>query len=126
VSEVGARPPGANIMNLNSTAHDVDMWALWAKPQVDRVWEIPERKYAAGCAFLRAQGRGSQVSRIVGMERVQEKIGALVVSHKLPHAGQTRSTHYEGDGWVIVRHPETGVVVDALRTLVTDLVIEAG
>jgi hypothetical protein len=113
-------------MTLNGTAHGVDLWQRWARLMVDRVWDLPERKYAAGCAFLRAQGRGSSIARITGIEAVQDKIGALVVSHKLPRAGQTRSAHYEGDGWVIVRHPETRGVVEALRILVTELVIEAG
>lgn len=126
VSEVGARPPGANIMTLMGAAHEVDLWEKWARLQVERVWDVPERKWATGCAFLRAQGRGSQVARISGLEQVQEKVGASVVSHKLPHPGQTRSPHYEGDGWVIVRHETTRGVVDALRVLVTELVIEAG
>lgn len=125
VSEVGARPPGANIMILNGAAHEVDMWEKWSKLQVDRVWEMPERGWATGCAFLRAQGRGAQVSRITGLERVQEQIGGSVVQSKLPKVGQTRSSHYEGDGWVVVRHRETKGVVDALRILVTQLIIEA-
>ncbi|MEQ1507586.1 MAG: ATP-grasp domain-containing protein [Myxococcota bacterium] len=126
VSEVGARPPGANIMTINGTAHDVDLWQHWARLQVDRVWEVPERKYAVGCAFLRAQGRGTQIARIVGLEAAQEAIGPMVTAAKLPVVGQTRSAHYEGDGWVIVRHPETRGVVDALRRIVTGIVIEAG
>lgn len=126
VSEVGARPPGANIMTLNSAAHDTDLWQAWAKLQVDRVWDVPERKYAAGCAFLRAQGRGNRVARVAGLEAAQEQMGRWVYAHKLPQVGAARSTHYEGDGWVIVRHPDTKTVVDALRTLVTQIVIEAG
>ena len=125
VSEVGARPPGANIMILNGAAHDVDMWRKWARLQVEREWDMPERAYATGCAFLRAQGRGAQVSRIIGLDLVQERIGDAVVQAKLPRVGQTRSSHYEGDGWVVVRHRETRGVVEALRTLVTQLVIEA-
>lgn len=126
VSEVGARPPGANIMTLMTAAHDTDLWQAWAKLMVDRVWELPDRKYAAGCAFLRAQGRGSRVSKISGLQRVEEEIGKHVVSSKLPQVGAARSSHYEGDGWGIVRHPDTSVVVNALRTLVTQIVIEAG
>lgn len=125
VSEVGARPPGANIMIVNGAAHEVDMWQKWAKLQVDRTWEMPERSWATGCAFLRAQGRGAQISRVSGLDRVNEQIGHTVVQSKLPHVGQTRSTHYEGDGWVVVRHRETKGVIEALRTLVTELVIEA-
>jgi D-alanine-D-alanine ligase-like ATP-grasp enzyme len=126
VSEVGARPPGANIMMITGCAHEVDLWAMWARLQVERAWDIPERKYAAGCAFLRAQGRGQSVARITGLEQVQERVGQWVVTSKLPPVGAPRSAHYEGDGWVIVRHPETRVVIEALRTLVTTLIIEAG
>lgn len=125
VSEVGARPPGANIMTINGHAHDVDMWAMWARLQVERVWEVPERKYAVGCAFLRAQGRGTSIGRVSGIEAAQERVGALVVDHKLPESGKPRSAHYEGDGWVIVRHPDTQTVVEALRVLVTTITIEA-
>jgi biotin carboxylase len=126
VSEVGARPPGANIFTVNSAAHDTDMWAHWARLQVYRTWSVPERKYAAGCAFLRAQGAGRVVARVDGLDRVNEKVGKLVLSSKLPKPGQPRSSHYEGDGWVIVRHPDTRVVVEALKTLVQELHVVAG
>ncbi|MEZ4237290.1 MAG: hypothetical protein R3F59_14295 [Myxococcota bacterium] len=126
VSEVGARPPGANIMAVVGAAHGVDLWAQWARLQVERVWEMPERQYAAGCAFLRAQGRGDVVRRITGLEEAQRRIGQWVVSSKLPPVGAPRSAHYEGDGWVIVKHPETQGVIDALRLLVTEVTIEAG
>jgi len=43
-----------------------------------------------------------------------------------PRPGQPRSAHYEGDGWVVVRHPETPKVVEALRALVTEVRIVAG
>ncbi len=125
VSEVGARPPGANIMRLNAAAHDVDMWQHWARLQVHRTWDLPERRWAAGCAFVRAQGRGRQVGEIVGLDVVQKRIGEHIVEAKLPHPGQPRSSHYEGDGWVIVRHRDTEGVVRALRELVSTLRIHS-
>jgi len=36
------------------------------------------------------------------------------------------SASYEGDGYVIVRHPDTAVVTDALRRLVTGVRVEIG
>jgi hypothetical protein len=36
------------------------------------------------------------------------------------------SASYEGDGYVIVRHPGTAVVIDALRRLVTTVRVELG
>ena len=32
----------------------------------------------------------------------------------------------EGDGWAVVRHPETRVVIEALRALVSEIRIELG
>ena len=43
VSEVGARPPGANILLVNKAAYGVDMWQKWAELQVHRRWEMPRR-----------------------------------------------------------------------------------
>lgn len=126
VSEVGARPPGANIMLMNGAAHDVDMWAEWTRLQVFRTWRSPERTHAAGCAFLRGQGRGGRIKALHGVEAVQERFGKIVVQAKLPSVGQPHSTHYEGDGWAVVRHEETRVVIEALRALVSEIRIELG
>lgn len=126
IGEVGARPPGANILLINSAAHEVDFWSKWARLMVHRTWDVPPRRYAAGCAFVRGQGRGNTVKAVRGVEALQERIGPLVVEAKLPKVGQPHSPHYEGDGWVVVRHPETRGVVDALRAVVTELVVELG
>lgn len=126
ISEVGARPPGANIMPLLSAAHDADLWAAWARLMVHKTWNLPERRYASGCAFLRGMGRGNAVKVVHGLDEAQRMIGPLVVSHQLPRVGQPRASGYEGEGWVIVRAPDTRAVVDALRVLVTTLQIEMG
>ena len=126
IGEVGARPPGANILLVNGAAYEADMWEKWTRLVVHRTWEMPARKYAAGCAFIRGQGRGNVIKALHGVDAVNEKIGGLVVQSRLPKVGQPHSTHYEGDGWVIVRHPDTRVVVDALRTVVTELHVELG
>lgn len=126
VSEVGARPPGANIMPLNSAAHDVDMWSKWARLVVHREWDMPARKYAVGSAFIRGQGRGGVIRRISGLPETQKLIEGMVWAHKLPSVGQLRSSHYEGDGWIIVRHEETQRVVEALRAIMTTLRVELG
>lgn len=126
ISEVAARPPGAQIMALNSYAHDVDFIRLWAELAVFGRFQPPERKYAAGCAFFRAQGTGSRVASVRGLDEAQRAVGHLVMEAKLPLAGQQRSTSYEGEGFAIVRHPDTAVVEKALRTLIGTVVVEAG
>lgn len=117
VSEVGARPPGANIMPLLQAAHGVDPWAAWAQLVAHGTWQMPPRQFAAGCVFLRAMGGAAVVRAVEGAAAMRARLGTVVASEKLPQPGQPRSTHYEGDGWVIVRHPQTKGVVDAMRTV---------
>jgi hypothetical protein len=127
IGEVGARPPGVNIMAMNGIAHGVDFWAAWARLMVHRTWSVPaERTRAVGCAFLRGQGFGRTVRAIVGMEAARAKIGDRWVEARLPHVGQPIADGYEGEGWVLVSHPTTAGVVDALRVLVTETRIVRG
>ena len=126
ISEVGARPPGVNIMNLMAAAHEVDIWEKWARLSVYDEWNMPERKYAVGCAFLRGQGRGNTIRAIEGLEEAQEKVQGMVVSANLPSVGQLRSEHYEGDGWIIIRHPQTAGAVQGLRVLLQTISITLG
>ncbi len=50
----------------------------------------------------------------------------MVVESRLPAPGQLSSASYEGDGYVIVRHPDTAAVTEALRRLVTGVRVELG
>ncbi len=121
ISEVAARPPGVNIMAMNGIAHGVDFWEKWARLMVHETWDMPERKWAVGCAFLRGHGRGRTVASVEGLEEAIESLGDQVVQARLPKVGMPRSTHYEGEGFVIVRHEETKGAVAALRHLVTSV-----
>jgi biotin carboxylase len=124
IGEIAARPPGANIVRMNSFAHDADMYRAWARAVVDEAFDGPfERKYAVGCAFLRGAGRG-RVLRANGVDRAQEIVGKYVVEARLPTPGAPKSDSYEGDGHVIVRHPDTEVVKAALKTLIETIQIQ--
>ena len=123
VSEVGARPPGAQFSTLMSFAHDVDMYEAWARLMVYDTFDPPERKWAVGAAYLRPQGHG-RIRAVHGIDRLDPALHDLVVRARLPKAGQPTSASYEGDGYVIVRHPETAVVEQALERLITTLQIE--
>jgi hypothetical protein len=125
ISEVAARPPGAQIMTIMSRAHDFDAVAAWARLMVFDEFAAPPRRYAVGAAYLRGQGSG-RVKAIHGLEQVQNEIGSLVVDAKLPTAGQTPTGSYEGEGFVIVRHPDTAVVQSALRRLISLVRVELG
>ena len=116
VSEVGARPPGAQITSLLSYAHDIDFYRAWPRILVDRQFEPPPRRYAAGAVYFRGQGRGT-VKAIHGLDEAQRRFGSLVVEVKLPREGQPPSDSYEGDGFAIVRHEDSAVVHDALAEI---------
>lgn len=123
ISEVGARPPGARFTNLISHAGQFDFADVWARLVVFDAFEPRERPYAAGAAYLRGQGRG-RVARVTGLEDVLAELGDLVVEVRRPSPGQAASGTYEGEGYVIVRHPETEVVRAALRAIVTNVRVE--
>lgn len=125
ISEVGARPPGAQICTLMSRAHDFDLYSAWVRLMLHGEWKNPERKYAAGGAYLRGQGKGV-IRAIHGLDRAERELGHLVTDVKLPEIGAPPKTSYEGDGYVLMRHPETKVVEDALLHLVSIVKVELG
>lgn len=126
VSEVAARPPGAQITSLLSYAHDADLYKGWARLVTGDAFDPPARKYAAGAVYLRGQGRGDRVVAVRGLERAQAEVGDLVCEVELPRPGQPRAPGYEGEGFVIVRHPETKVVEEALGKILKTVRVELG
>jgi hypothetical protein len=124
VSEVGARPPGAQFMTLMSWAHDTDLYAAWGRFAVHDVFESPPRQYAVGAAYLRAQGAGRTIRAVHGLDRVSQRTRSLVVEAKVPEPGRAVADTYEGDGHVVVRHPETAAVEEALAELITTIHVE--
>ncbi len=123
IGEIAARPPGAHIVMANGYAHDVDMYRVWARAVIDEAFDGPfQRKYAVAVAFLRGVGRG-RVTRVTGVDEANKKVGHLVMKARLPNPGDPRSDHYEGDGWVLLRHPDTEVVKAAVKTVIETIQI---
>jgi len=123
ISEVAARPPGAQITTLVSVAHEWDFLAAWARLMVHNEFEAPPRKWAAGAAFFRGMGQG-RVKAVHGLAEAQREVGALVVEAKLPRPGQPKSSSYEGEGYAVLRHESTEVVAKALLRLVSMVRVE--
>src|SRR6187455_1824457 len=103
--------------------HDVDFYRVWAELMLLDRFDPPERRYAAGTAYLRGQGRG-RVGAVHGVEKLQAELGHLIVEAKLPQPGQPASSGYEGEGYVIVRDPDTDVVRDALQRIISLIRVE--
>ena len=118
VGEIAMRPPGVNLVPMMGHAYGTDMFRAWARAVVDHQWDGPwTRRYSVGCAFLRGPGRG-RVTRVEGLDALQRSIGGLVVETKLPQEGQPKADGYEGEGWVIVKHPSDAVVRQALTMII--------
>jgi len=125
VSEVGARPPGAQITSMLCYAHDFDLYTAWARLMIQGRFDPPARSWATGTVYLRGQGAG-QVRATHGLDALPSEVSALVVDSRLPRAGQQSSGSYEGDGYITVRHPDTQAVVSALKQLVSTVRVELG
>lgn len=125
ISEVGARPPGAQIASLMSWAHDADLYAGWAHLLVHGEFDPPERKYAVGAAYLRAQGAGRSITSVSGIDQVSDQTKSLVVESHLPTVGSPPADTYEGDGYVIVRAATTAEVDAAISELVSMIRVES-
>lgn len=125
VSEVGARPPGAQITSMLCYAHDFDLYSAWARLMIEGSFDPPERKWAAGTVYLRGQGAG-QVRGVHGLDALPPEVTSLVVDSRLPRPGQPSSGSYEGDGWITIRHPDTGTVTAALKQIVSTVRVELG
>jgi hypothetical protein len=126
IGEIAQRPPGANITLMTGLAHDMDPYRAWARAVVDRAFDGPyERKFAVGCAYLRGIGRG-RVLRVENVDAVNKKVRKWVEEAKLPQPGAPKSDSYEGDGFVVVRDPETKTVEDVLQYIIENLRVVYG
>lgn len=134
ISEVAARPPGAQFVALMGHVFDVDMHSVFAQLMVFEELPPLERRYAAGAVYLRGQasaevrsgGRPLAVRSVQGLDAVQEELGDLVVEGKLPQVGQPAATTYEGDGFLIVRHADETLVKKAVEMIVRNVRVELG
>jgi len=117
VSEVAARPPGAQLTSMHGYSHDFDLFQAWTELVVLDRFDPPQRRYASGTAYLRGLGKG-RVRTVHGLEELQHRLGHLVMESRLPEPGQPAASDYLGEGYIMVRDAETEVVREALRLIV--------
>lgn len=125
ISEVAARPPGAQITTMISRSCDFDSEWAWFQTQIFETFPEVHRKYAVGAAFLRGMGEG-RVTAVRGLDMVKQDFGHLICDLRVPHLGQEKAKSYEGEGYLILRHPETEVVREALSRVVADVKVILG
>jgi formate-dependent phosphoribosylglycinamide formyltransferase (GAR transformylase) len=117
IGEIAQRPPGANMTLMIGHVHGIDPYRAWARAVVDGVLDAPwERKAAAASVFLRGMGRG-RVTQVSGLHECHEAVGKWIVEADLPTVGSPKKDGYEGDGYIVVRHPSTEVVREMVKTI---------
>ena len=125
ISEVAARPPGAQFTSLISWVSNLDFYRAWPKLQVFNAFEAPQRQFSAGAAYLRGMGQG-RVRFVHGLDTIRHELGDIMVESHWPQPGSLQPAGYEGAGYVIFRHPQTQVVENALRRTVEVVRVELG
>ncbi len=119
IGEIGARPPGAQIAPVTGRIHGFDAYEAWAELMVNhRFVGQQTRNTACAIVYLRGTGKGP-IRQVTGLAEAQKKMGEWVVDVRLPKVGMPRSSSYEGDGYVVIEHPETEMVKQAAMTLLT-------
>lgn len=121
--EIGARPPGARVVDLMNFATDGDLYVGWAEAVVHGRMQSLERRYNAGSIFKRAHGSG-RITRVEGLDRLLAEYGDSVVAVDLLPIGAARRdwrSSVIGDGAIMVRHPEFQRVVEMTDHFAADV-----
>ncbi len=127
--EIGARSPGAGLVDLINYAADVDTYTGWAEAVVHSRFSQPmERRYNAAWIYKRAQGHG-HIRRYEGLEAILSEYGPHLVAVDLNPIGQPRRDWRKvlvGDGMVVLRHPDLRTTRAMAERIASRLHIIAG
>jgi formate-dependent phosphoribosylglycinamide formyltransferase (GAR transformylase) len=126
--EIGARPPGARVVDLMNFSTDADLYVGWAEAVVHGGMRPVERTYNAGGIFKRAKGSG-RITHIDGLDRLLAEYGDHVAHLELPSIGTPRRdwrASVIGDGLVMVRHQDFSTLVRMTERFAADLQLYAG
>jgi hypothetical protein len=127
--EIGARPPGAHMVDVMNYTSDIDLFAGWAEAVCHGRFSQPvHRRYNAAIVCKRARGNG-RIQRVEGLERLLADFGSAVVAVEiLPVGSQRRDWRSSAvsDGYVIVRHPELQATLKMAERVARELHIYAG
>ena len=126
--EIGARPPGARVVDLMNFATDGDTYVGWAQAVVHGRMEPLQLRYNAGAVFKRARGTG-RITSSEGLDALLSAYGEHVVLVDLLPVGAPRRdwrSTVTGDGMVVVRHHELQRVIEMTEAFARDFQLYAG
>jgi hypothetical protein len=81
-----------------------------------RSWPVTVLTLFHGSRSSGGSGRG--FLGFGGADLVRELVGSLIVEARLPELAAPTCDHYDGDVSIAVRHPDTEVVLAAMKTII--------
>jgi hypothetical protein len=126
--EIGARPPGARVVDLMNYATDGDTYVGWAQAVVHGRMEPLELRHNVGGIFKRARGTG-RITHSEGLDALLDRYGDSVVLLDLLPVGAPRRdwrSTVTGDGMVVVRDHELQKVIEMTEAFARDFQLYAG
>jgi len=127
--EIGARPPGARLVDIMNYCTDNDTYVGWAEAVLHGgLRRRFERRWNVALTFKRAQGQG-RIQRIAGLDRLKQEFGPLLVEEQLTPIGAPRRNWKQtlvGDGYVVVRHPDLKTLLQMADRVATEVQLYAG
>jgi hypothetical protein len=127
--EIGARPPGARLVDAMNYASDVDLFRGWAEAVCHgRLSQPVHRRYNAAIVSKRARGQGT-IRSIEGLDRLLRDFGPAVAAVDLLPVGAPRRDWRRSsvaDGFVIVRHPDLQTTLHMADRVARELQLLAG
>lgn len=126
--EIGARPPGARVVDLMNYATDGDTYVGWANAVVHGSMQPLEQRYNAGAIFKRARGQG-RITHSEGLDALLSRyVDDVVLVDLLPVGAPRRDwrSTVTADGMVVVRHPELQRVIEMTEAFAGDFQLYAG
>ena len=126
--EIGARPPGARVVDLMNYGTDGDVYVGWADAVVHGRMSALDRRYNVGSITKRARGSG-RITGVSGLDRLLAEYGPEVVLVDLLPVGSARRDWRAttvGDGIIMVRHPELQRVIEITERFAAEVEMHAG
>ena len=115
VSEVGARPPGAQLATMLGYVHDVDFFRHVVRAGDPRPVRRRRRGSTPRAARTCAGRAAAGCARCTASTSCSDGSGTSSSRRSCPSRGSPRRPSYEGEGYVIVRDPDTAVVARRAR-----------
>jgi len=128
--EIGARAPGGRLTHGMNLTADIDLFTGWAEAVcTSRLSQDTTKRYNTALIFKRAQGPGTHIARIEGLEPLLAAYSEHLPLIDLVPVGAPRRDWRQvvtGDGWMVARHPDLDTTLHIADRLAAEVRLIAG